>query len=81
MDYQKIYPSRREEIIEDILRKFATDPNRNEFLNDRLAAKFTLYELWKDLRNIKHIFSYNKIRKSLEILSKTNIGIKLMMVH
>lgn len=70
------YPSQREEIIEDVLRKFATDPGRNEFLDDRLAVRFTLYELWKELKNIKHTFSYEEIRESLEILSKTNIEIK-----
>lgn len=70
------YPSQREEIIEDVLRKFATDPKRNEFLDDRLAVRFTLYELWKELKSIKHTFSYEEIRESLEILSKTNIEIK-----
>lgn len=69
------YPSTREEIIEDVLRKFATDPNRNEFLDNRLSVRFTLYELWKELKQIKHEYSYAQIRESLQILTKTNLEI------
>ena len=69
------YPSVREEIIEDVLRKFATDPNRNEFLDDRLSVKFSLYDLWKELRRIGHAYDYNQIKESLKILVKTNLEI------
>lgn len=72
------FPSQREEIIEDVLRKFATDPNRNDFLNDRLAVKFTLYELWKELKKEGHELAYWQIRESLNILIKTNIEIKFI---
>ncbi len=76
-DKEKAYfPSQREEIIEDVLRKFATDCERNEFLDDRLSVKFSLYDLWKELKKIKHEYNYSQIRESLEILSKTNIEIK-----
>ena len=70
------FPSQREEIIEDVLKKFAINPNRNEFLDDRLSIRFTLYELWKELRKVRHTFSHEEIRESLEILSKTNLEIK-----
>ena len=69
-------PSQREEIMEDVLRKFATDPNRNEFLDDRLSVKFSLYDLWKELRAVKHPYDYGEIKESLEILSKTNVEVK-----
>ena len=69
------YPSTREEIIEDVLRKFATDPDRNEFLDDRLSVKFTLYDLWKELRRIGHTYDYSQIKESLKILVKTNLEI------
>lgn len=72
------FPSQREEIIEDVLRKFATDSERNEFLDDRLSVKFSLYDLWKELKKIKHEYNYLQIRESLEILSKTNVEIKSM---
>lgn len=73
---KSFYPSQREEIIEDVLRKFATDPNRNNFLDDRLSVRFTLYELWKELKNIKHSFHYGEIIEALNILRKCNIEIK-----
>ena len=69
------YPSVREEIIEDVLRKFATDPNRNEFLDDRLSVKFSLYDLWKELRKIKHPYDYDQIKESLDVLLNTSIKI------
>ena len=69
------YPSTREEIIEDVLRKFATDPNRNEFLDDRLSVRFSLYDLWKELRRIGHTYDYSQIKESLKILVKTNLEI------
>ena len=53
-------PSAREEIIEDVLRKFATDPSRHEFLDNRLTVKFTLYDLWKELRKIKAFKNFIK---------------------
>lgn len=70
------FPTQREEIIEDVLRKFATDSNRNEFLDDRLSVRFTLYDLWKELKKIKHEYNYSQIREALEILNKTNLEIK-----
>lgn len=70
------FPTQREEIIEDVLRKFATDSDRNEFLDDKLSVKFSLYDLWKELKKIKHPYKYAEIREALEILSKTNIEIK-----
>lgn len=49
------YPSTREEIIENVLRKFATNPNKNEFLDDSLSVRFTLYDLWKELKETGHL--------------------------
>ena len=69
------YPSVREEIIEDVLRKFATDAKRNEFLDDRLSVKFTLYDLWKELRKTGHTYNYSKIKESLQILANTKLEI------
>lgn len=75
-DKQKsCFPSVREEIIEDVLKKLATDPAKNEFLDNRLSVRFTLYELWKELKQIKHEYSYAQIRESLQILAKTNLEI------
>ncbi len=70
------YPTAREEIIEDVLRKFATDSNKNSFLDDRLTVRFTIYDLKKELKRINHECNYSQIQESLQVLSKANIEIK-----
>lgn len=70
------YPTVREEIIEDVLRKFATDANRNSFLDDRLTVRFTIYDLRKELKRINHEYSYSEIKESLDVLISTNIEVK-----
>ncbi|MDR1926359.1 MAG: hypothetical protein LBQ13_01555 [Endomicrobium sp.] len=74
---KSFYPSFREEVVEDALRKFAID-NRDkmETLDDLISIRFTLYELWKELKNNNHEYNYQQIKESLEILSKTNIKVK-----
>ncbi len=69
-------PTQREEIIEDVLRKIATDKTRNAFLDDRLAVRFTLYDLYKELKKVKHTYSYTEIKESLEVLSGCLLEIK-----
>lgn len=72
---QAFYPSTREEIVESVLRKFATNPNKNEFLDDSLSVRFTLYDLWKELKKTGHLYNYDSIKESLQILAKTKLEI------
>lgn len=69
------YPTKREELVEDVLRKLAIDPLRHEFLDDGLAVKFTLYDVWKELKNTKHFLHYAEIYEALNVLSKTLLEI------
>lgn len=69
---REYYPSQREEIVEDCLRKLMVDGN-GMFLDDRASVLFTLYQLQKELSDNGHTYSYPQIRESLEILAKTNI--------
>jgi hypothetical protein len=73
---KSFYPSYREEIIEDVLRKFATDNKKNEVLDNMVSVKFTLHELYKELKRNKHEYHYQEIRESLDILAGTGIKIK-----
>lgn len=68
-----LLPSLREEIIEDVIRKFATDPQKNSFPIEinRLEVRFTLYELWTELRRINHAYDYKDTKEALNILSST----------
>jgi Initiator Replication protein len=69
---REFYPSQREEVIEDCLRKLMVDGN-GVFLDDHASVRFTLYQLQKELSENGHTYSYTQIRESLEILTKTNI--------
>lgn len=69
---REYYPSQREEIVEDCLRKLMVDGG-GVFLDDQASVRFTLYQLQKELSDNGHTYSYTQIRDSLEVLTKTNI--------
>ncbi len=69
---REFYPSQREEVVEDCLRKLMVEGN-GVFLDDQASVRFTLYQLQKELSDNGHTYSYTQIRESLEILTKTNI--------
>lgn len=69
---REYYPSQREEIVEDCLRKLMVDGG-GVFLDDQASVRFTLYQLQKELSDNGHTYSYTQIRESLEVLTKTNI--------
>ncbi|MDR1926183.1 MAG: hypothetical protein LBQ13_00635 [Endomicrobium sp.] len=70
------YPSYREEIVEDAVKKLAINKDRNELLDSLVSVRFTLYELQKELKKMGHLYRYPEIVESLEILSATGIKIK-----
>ena len=47
------YPSQREELVEDALRKLVAN-KRGIYLDDDVAVKFTLYELQQELKSRGH---------------------------
>ncbi len=69
------YPSSREEIIEDVLRKIFTDQQYG--LHDRKNGdswvKFSLHMIYKELKKRKKTLSKNEISEALEILSSAVI--------
>ncbi|SMF97436.1 hypothetical protein SAMN02949497_0465 [Methylomagnum ishizawai] len=72
------YPSANEELIEDALRKIATE-QRNAFFdrpNYRSGVVFTLHMLREELRKRGHARSYQQIVLSLNILARSNIEIR-----
>ncbi len=72
---KEYYPSQREEIIEDCLRKLMVEGN-GIFLDDLAGVRFTLYQLQEELKSNKHTYSYTQIKESLEILAKTSIELE-----
>ncbi len=70
------YPSQREELVEDVLRKFAATRDRGIYLDGEAGVKFTLYEVQKELKKIGHGYDLNEIKQAIEICAKTSIEIK-----
>jgi hypothetical protein len=76
------YPQVREEIIEDTLRKMASE-GKGAFFKKKQGAKeeeqtgvvFTIYSLKNVLAEYGHHYSYEEIRESLLILRRTSISI------
>ena len=71
------YPSVTEEVVEDALRKLATEQQAGYFdrPNYRSGVVFSLYALREELAKRGHTRSYQEIRMALDILSGTIIEI------
>ena len=73
--FKEFYPSKREELVEDALRKLMTE--RQTLLMDGEAGiVFTLYQLQKELKEKGHSLSYDQLKESLEILTKVDIEVE-----
>ena len=72
------YPGRREELVEDALRKLACDGN-GIYLNDGdknyVGVVFTLYELQQELKRTGHNYNITQIKDAILICNKTNLEI------
>ena len=67
------YPSLKEEIIEDALRKLACVKGRAYLNPKRGGVAFTVHELRKELKKRGHAYSYYEVVESLNILAAANI--------
>ena len=68
------YPSKREELIEDALRRFAT-AQQGIFLDDRASVTFSLYQLQQELKRNGHSYSKDQIKDALLICAKTSVTV------
>ena len=68
------YPSKREELVEDALRKFACE-GQGVFLDDQAGVTFTLYQIQQELSNSGHTYSIRELKDALLICAKTNITV------
>jgi len=75
---REYYPSATEELVEDALRKIATEQQSGYFdkPNYRSGVVFTLYALREELRRRGHTRSYQEIVLALNILSGSTIEIR-----
>lgn len=68
------YPSKREELVEDALRRFAT-AQQGIFLDDRASVTFSLYQLQQELKRNGHSYSKDQIKDALLVCAKTSITV------
>ena len=69
------YPAKREEIVEDALRKIMAE-GKGMFLDGQAGVSFSLYEVREELKENGHSYNTNQIRDAIEILAKTNIELR-----
>jgi hypothetical protein len=70
------YPTEREEIIEEALRKIATQKLKGCYLDGMVGVQFTLYELRKELKDQGHEMHLNSIIEGLTVCNRVNLTIK-----
>jgi hypothetical protein len=68
-----VYPSKREELVEDALRKLATSGVHGTFIDKHAACFFTLSELQNELQRMGHGFNKNQIKEAINVLAKTHL--------
>ena len=72
------YPGIREELVEDALRKIATESRLERIDEDpkkNLGLVFTLYELKKELERTGHPYNITQIKEALRICSRTGLTV------
>lgn len=67
------YPTIREHIIEEALRKLAIDPQCGRYFDGKMGVRFTLYQLQNELKRMKHSIKYPSLIEALKIANKTSI--------
>lgn len=66
------YLGRREEIIEEVLRKLAIE-GAGVFLDGQAGVAFSIYQIRKELELHNHMMSYYQVLESLKILALTRL--------
>ena len=69
------YPGKREELVEDALRKMACD-GKGLFLDDQAAVVFSLNQLQKELKTMGHTYSIKQIKDAILVCQKSNLSLE-----
>jgi len=69
------YPGKREELVEDALRKIACD-GKGLFLDDQAAVVFSLHQLQKELKTMRHTYSIKQIKDAILVCQKSNLSLE-----
>jgi len=66
------YPSKREELVEDALRKLVCE-GKGKFLDDSAGVFFSLYELREELKSNGHSYSITQVKDALMICAQSSL--------
>lgn len=66
------FPSKREELIEDALRKIASE-GQGVFLDDHAGVTFSLHQLQQELKRNGHSYSKDQIKDALMVCAQTSL--------
>ena len=69
------FPGDREQIIEAVILRLATDRGKLSVHNERVRLSFSLYEIRAELKKIKHTFALDEIKDALTILHTANVEV------
>ncbi len=69
------YPTKREELVEDALRKLAVE-GQGVYLDDKAGVKFTLYQLQQELKRNGHDYNITQIKESLQVCNQTSLVVR-----
>lgn len=71
------FPGDREQIVEEVVRRLATDRARLALDDgDNVQLRFSLHEIKRELKRVKHTLSNREIKEALLILSRATIVIE-----
>jgi len=73
---REYYPSYREELIEEALRKIACDRLNGVYLDDRAGVQFTLYALRKELWARGHALNLPDLLEGLKICNLASLSVQ-----
>jgi hypothetical protein len=73
--FKEFYPSKREELVEDALRKLMTE-RQSLMLDGEAGIVFTLYQLQKELKEKGHSYNYDELKDAIRVLNNTDIVLK-----
>lgn len=73
--WKVILPRRREELVEESIRKIAAD-GQGRFIEGYFSVYFSMRQVQRVLKTMKQTLNLGEIRESIEILSKSNIEIQ-----
>ncbi len=71
-EFKDYFPGRREELVEDALRKLMTE-GHGVLLDGEASVTFTLYQLQKELKEKGHSYSRDQLKQALQVLFSTDI--------